>query len=146
MKHSRIWTVIWKQNSWLIRRVCGHLCGIRLYTCVYLQVGVHPSGSTVSGCRCSALCVVRLSCSCWIGGRPSLPLALSSYFWDTHSTRSLVNSHTQSKTNHKQCDVFLTFRARLWLLHHTASFCTLLLYADRPSTGISSANNLMMDL
>lgn len=64
--------------------------------CVYLQVGVRHSGSTVSGCHCWALCVAWLSCSCWLGGRPSLPLALSSSFWDIHSTRSLVNSHTYS--------------------------------------------------
>lgn len=50
-----------------------------------------------------------------------MPLALSYSFWDTHSTRSLVNSLTYSQTNHTQRSV----------THHTAvlhcSVLTLLL-------------------
>lgn len=70
-----------------------------VYPCV--QGGVRPSGSTVSGCRCWALCVAWSSCSCWPGGRPSLPSVLSSSFWDTLSTRNPVRSHAYRRTKHR---------------------------------------------
>lgn len=64
--------------------------------CLRVQVGVRPSGSTVSGCRCWAPYAPWWSCSCWRGGRPLLLLVLSLFCWHTHSTRSQVNTHTNS--------------------------------------------------
>lgn len=64
--------------------------------CLCVQVGVRPSGSTVSGCRCWAPYAPWWSCSCWRGGRPLLLLASSLFCWHTHSTRSQVNTHKLS--------------------------------------------------
>lgn len=76
------------QNSF---NVCGPL-----FVWMCLQVGAPPLGITVNGCHSWVLFVVWLSCSCWLGGQPLLHLALSSSFWDTHSTRSPVKWHTHT--------------------------------------------------
>lgn len=82
--------------GWRLRSISKERKSIKslLTKIVCPQVGVHPSGSTVSGCRCWALCALWSSCSCWLGGRPSLPSVSSCFLWDIAFIRSPVNAHS----------------------------------------------------
>lgn len=73
----------------------------------YLQAGVHPSGSTVSGCHSLAPSAVWSSCSCSPGGPHSSPLEWSSSSWATPSTKNLVR--VGPKPSVRYCRTFQTF-------------------------------------